>query len=78
MGYLFRSPLGGPLGATLYLAKAKPKTDTPGIKSITVNVPADKQGVKNKKFAYAMGVCAPPGSTFNGARITYKYRSAGD
>ena len=75
-GYLFRLPLGDK--GEDDLAVAEPKTDTPGIQSITIDVPTDKQTVKNKKYAYAMGVFPYLGSTFNGARITYTYRSASD
>ncbi len=41
-------------------------------------VPAASQFVDNSAYAYALAVCIAAGTTFNGARIRYTYKTAGD
>ena len=44
----------------------------------TVPVPANRQLIDNKKFAYGLGICLGQGTVFRAARIEYTYQTAGD
>jgi len=51
--------------------------DTTGSRVLTIKDITPNPIVGNT-FAYGLGVCLEPSESFNGARITYTYTSAGD
>ncbi len=44
----------------------------------TRTVPSNLRDVQNRTYSYGYGTCIGDGTTFEGARITYTYTSAGD
>jgi hypothetical protein len=79
------SDLGGYLvrrnpahGSGIYVVTVSPADDDDVATEVTASIPATYRTVNNKKFAYGVGVCMDTeGTSFDGARITYTYTSAG-
>ena len=60
------------------LVFAEINDDTNVRKVDTRTVPMNLREVQNRTYTYGYGTCVGEGTTFEGARITYTYTSAGD
>lgn len=65
-------------GASAMVTGGTIADDTNARRSKTFGIPGVSMRVNNTSLAYSMTVCLAGGTSFEGARITYLYQSAGD
>lgn len=74
--YLTRDRLAGE-GWT-FLASQGPINNSGSLRTATSAVSADVGTVANDKYSYGFAVCLGAGDSFQGSRIAYRYKTAGE